>query len=228
MIFKPTTDIKEELRKASLLNPIPEDDMENFRKDLGNFLNFCKDKDEEQKLAGYLKTLLESSFYKKNHLIVLEENKKDMAIKGEYKDCSSNYVFIETKRIKSKEMVKKEDLNAKAFYETIYYYMNERDSGNDELKHIVITNMHEWCIINALEYDRLFWRDTSFRKLYNDFRNNRLGYNDTGQLYEKGLPKTVEQSKGTIHYLYFNLKEECLTNAGEVKKKIDYIYKVAL
>jgi len=226
MIFKPTNNIKEELRKASLFKTVPEEDVETFRDDLNDFLSFCKDKDVEQKLAGYLKTMLESSFYKKNHLIVLEENRKDMAIKGNYNSDAPNFVFIETKRIKSKEMVKEDDLNAKAFYETIYYYMNERDSGNDELKHIVITNMHEWCIINALEYDRLFWRDTSFRKLYNDFKNNRLGYNDTKQLYEIGLPKAVEQSKGTIHYLYLNLKDECLTNDGKVRKKIDHIYKV--
>lgn len=226
MIFKPTTDIKDELRKASLLKPISDEDMSIFKSDLSDFMSFCKEDNVEQTLAGYLKTLLESSFYKKDHLIVLEENRKDMAIKSEYSSEAPNYVFIETKRIKSKDMVKVDDLNAKAFYETIYYYMRERAKGNDELKQIVITNMYEWCIINALEYDRLFWRDTSFKKLYDDFVKNRLGYNDTEQLYKKGLPKAVEHSNGTIHYLYFNLKEECFTSSDNAKKKLDYIYKI--
>lgn len=98
MIFKPTSDIKEELRKASLFKPIPEETMDTFRGDLNDFLSFCKDKDVEQKLAGYLKTMLESSFYQKDYLIVLEENRKDMTIKGDYKSDAPNYVFIETKK----------------------------------------------------------------------------------------------------------------------------------
>ncbi len=226
MNFNPTTDIKEELRKASILRPIPEEDLDTFRREIYDFLSFCNDGDVEQKLAGFLKTMLENSFYKKNNLIVLEENRKDVAIKAEYNSEATNYVFIETKRLRSPEMVKVDNLNAKAFYETIYYYMNERAKGNDQLKHIIITNMHEWCIINAQEYNRLFWRDSAFKNLYLDFVNHRLSYNTTDELYQEGLPKTVKNSNGTIHYLYFNLKDECLTESGEVKKKIDYIYKI--
>ncbi|WNL16939.1 hypothetical protein RJG54_00675 [Arcobacter cryaerophilus gv. pseudocryaerophilus] len=74
-------------------------------------------------------------------------------------------VIIEVKRIKNEsEMISKENFLKKAFFETILYFMRERNQGNIDLKHIIITNVHNWFIIDASEYERIFWSNKTFRK----------------------------------------------------------------
>ena len=226
MKFEPKTDIKEVVRNASLYNPIPDEEIDSFKTHIDDFLDLIKVGQGEQTQAGFLKTMLEKAFYEEKSLIVLEENKKDMSIKSEHSSDSDTYVFIETKKIDSNEMVCKDNLEAKAFYETIYYYMNERNDGNDVLKYIVITNMVEWCIIDALEYARLFWRNRAFRQLYDDFKHNRLSYNTTIEFYNKGIAPFVNESNATIHYTYFNLQDEFKSLNHATKKKYDALYKI--
>ena len=178
MKFEPTIDVKDVVRKASLYKKISQDDIDEFRENVEEFFGFVKIGQEERTQAGFLKTFLVNTFYKDKYLIVEEEDKKDLSIKGAYDPNEKSYVFIETKKVDSTEMVKMDSLEAKAFYETVLYYMNERQKHNDELKHIIITNMNDWCVIDALEYDRLFWRDKYFRKKYIAFINGQLSYTD--------------------------------------------------
>lgn len=134
--------------------------------------------------------------------------------------------FIETKSTTSTEMVKRDDLQAKAFYETILYYMDERQRGNVELKYIVITNMYEWCIIDALDYDRLFWRDSYFNKIYKQFINGQLAFRDTNQFYEEIAAVFVRESKATLRYTFFNLHEQAINQDGTAKQRISDVYKI--
>lgn len=135
-------------------------------------------------------------------------------------------VFIETKSTISDEMVKMDDLRAKGFYETIFYYMSERFSERgDKLKYIIITNMKEWCIINSHEYDRIFWRNHEFNSLFVKFLNKQLSFTDRKQFYEK-IAKYVNESHETIKYCYFNLFESTIKRDGEVKRNVDCFYRI--
>ena len=225
MKFEPTIDVKDVVRKASLYKKISQDDIDEFRENVEEFFGFVKIGQEERTQAGFLKTFLVNTFYKDKYLIVEEEDKKDLSIKGAYDPNEKSYVFIETKKVDSTEMVKMDSLEAKAFYETVLYYMNERQKHNDELKHIIITNMNDWCVIDALEYDRLFWRDKYFRKKYIAFINGQLSYTDRGQFYEE-IATFVKESRSCIHYIFFNLKEQALKKTEEAKKNVNAIYKL--
>lgn len=194
MFFEPSSDIKAIAKKASLYRKISQDSVDLFRKEIKTYFDFLDDHQTEETQKGFVKTFLEHTYYKENYLIVGDENRKDLAILGAYDTSAKTNVFIETKSTTSDEMVRKEDLRAKAFYETILYYMNERDNRNDELKHIVITNMKEWCIIDALDYDRLFWRDNGFKKKYEQFKKGQLSFRTTDQFYENVAAPFVEGS----------------------------------
>ncbi len=61
-------------------------------------------------------------------------------------------VIIEAKKVGSKEMITQHDLNHKAFHEAIFYFMRERDKGNDALTHIVITDFYEWFVFDAKDF----------------------------------------------------------------------------
>ena len=170
MIFEPNSDINAIVKKASLYRNVSQDSTNLFKREIKTLFDFLDDHQTEETQKGFLKTFLEHTYYKDNYLIIGDENRKDLAILGGYDTSANTNVFIETKSTTSIEMVKKDDLRAKAFYESILYYMNERNGRNDELKYIIITNMKEWCIIDALDYDRIFWRDNGFRNKYQQFK----------------------------------------------------------
>jgi len=44
-------------------------------------------------------------------------------------------------------------------HEAILYYLKERiDENNNEIKHIIITNIYEWFIFNAYDFERHFFK----------------------------------------------------------------------
>lgn len=226
MIFEPSSDIKAIVKRASLYRNISQDSVDLFKKEIKTYYDFLDDHQTEETQKGFLKTFLEHTYYKEKYLIVGDEKRKDLAILGAYDPLSRTNVFIETKSTTSDEMVRKDDLRAKAFYETILYYMNERHDRNDELKHIVITNMNEWCIIDALDYDRLFWRDNNFKKKYEQFIKGQLSFKTTDQFYENVAAPFVEESKSILRYTYFNLRELTINKDGTAKSKVSYVYKI--
>ena len=226
MIFEPNSDIKAIVKKASLYRNVSQDSIDLFKKEIKTYFEFLNDHQTEETQKGFLKTFLEHTYYKEKYLIVGDENRKDLAILGAYDTLAKTNVFIETKSTTSDEMVKKDDLRAKAFYETILYYMNDRHNRNDELKHIIITNMKEWCIIDALDYDRIFWRDNSFKKKYEQFINGQLSFKTTDQFYEYVAAPFVEESKSTLRYTYFNLRDLTIDKDGKAKSKVSDVYKI--
>ena len=226
MIFEPNSDIKEIIKKSSLYRNISQESSDLFRKEVKTYFDFLEDGQTEETQKGFLKTFLEHTFFKENYLILGDDKRKDLAILGSYDKSARTNVFIETKSTISNEMVKRDDLRAMAFYETVLYYMNERQDDNSELKHIVITNMNEWCILDALDYDRLFWRDKSFKKSHEQFKRGQLSFKDTKQYYEKIVAPYVEESKATLRYAYFNLRELTINKDNTVKQKISDVYKI--
>ena len=66
------------------------------------------------------------------------------------------------------EMIKDGDLMHKAFYETILYYLREREADNKSLRRIVITNMETWFIFDALDFNRIFYNSVLLKK-YRDY-----------------------------------------------------------
>lgn len=226
MIFEPNSDINAIVKRASLYRNVSQDSSDLFKREIKIFFDFLKDHQTEETQKGFLKTFLEHTYYKDKYLIVGDENRKDLAILGAYDTSANTNVFIETKSTTSTEMVKRDDLRAKAFYESILYYMDERNGRNDELKYIIITNMKEWCIIDALDYDRLFWRDNGFRNKYQQFKNGQLSFKTTEQYYEYIAAPFVEQSCSTLRYSYFNLKDLSINKDGNAKQKISSIYKI--
>ena len=226
MIFEPNTKIKEIVKKSSLYRPISHESSDLFKKEIKMYFEFLKDGQTEETQKGFLKSFLEHTYYHEDYLIIGDEKRKDLAILGDYSTSAKTNVFLETKSTTSTEMVKQDDLQAKAFYETILYYMNERQDGNDELKYIVITNMREWCIIDALDYDRIFWRDSYFRKKYDLFIKKKLAFKDTDQFYENVAAPFVNDSNATLRYTYFNLQELTINQDGTSKQRISDVYKI--
>ena len=55
-------------------------------------------------------------------------------------------------------MISQERPNAKALHELLHYYMQERYiNDNKEIKHLVATNIFEWYIFDAADFERFFF-----------------------------------------------------------------------
>lgn len=226
MIFKANNDIKEIIRKSMLFSKVSEENISLFKAKVKEFFDFLVDGQTEDTQRGFLHKFLDDTYYKEKYLIMDDKDRKDLSILGEYKPSANCNVFIETKSTISQDMVSENDLQNKAFYETILYYMDERSRHNDELKYVIITNMREWCLIDALEYDRIFWRNNAFRKKYEQFKMGQLSYSTTEDFYNLLAAPFVCESQSTLRYYYFNLEKLALRQDGDVRRNIENIYKI--
>jgi hypothetical protein len=119
-------------------------------------------------------------------------------------------VIIEAKVVGSKDMITAHDLNRKAFHEAIFYFMQERERGNDKLTHIVITDFYEWFVFDAQDFDRLFWRNAHLKKTFHAYHNPNLLTKTTAEVYaaiEAEIPKMLKAliTEVAIDCAYFNV-----------------------
>lgn len=93
MKFEPNSKIKETVKKASLYRNITEDSSTLFKREIKTFFDFLNDSQTEETQKGFLKTFLEHTYYGEDYLIIGDENKKDLAILGDYSPMAKTNVF---------------------------------------------------------------------------------------------------------------------------------------
>lgn len=226
MEFKSYTDIRQELKKHHAFGIMNAEAGERFRLALAEIQPKFDTGLSEEDEKTYIRDLLNKAFYDGRHAIRLgARNKIDCQIHVTEDGNSPIGVIIENKYSKAKnnEMVKDGDLLHKAFYETILYFLREREGKNNSLRRVVITNMEEWFIFDALDYNRIFYRSSLLKK-YRDYAAKRVSDASTAAFYTE-CEEFVKQTNITLRYAYFNLKDLAYTKNGEVRKNvIDLFY----
>lgn len=133
-------------------------------------------------------------------------------------------VIIEAKVVGSKDMITIHDLNRKAFHEAIFYFMQERERGNDKLTHIIITDFHDWFVFDAKDFDHLFWRNDQLKKVFHAYHDPNLLTKSTADVYaaiEAHLSKMLT-TEVTIDCAHFNV-----STPNNIKvKELTAIYKL--
>ncbi|MHB9016446.1 MAG: DUF7149 domain-containing protein, partial [Sulfurovum sp.] len=145
----------------------------------------------------------------------------DLAIKKEHKVS----VVIEAKKYQDRDMITKEDLHKKSFYESILYFMRERHQGNQNIYHVIITDFYSWFVFDAKDFDKLFWQNKQIKKIFESINNNSLLGDRTTDFYDlvaKELPnlKVNLFDDLSIECAYFNLKND------NTEKELVAIYKL--
>jgi hypothetical protein len=131
------------------------------------------------------------------------------------KDTNSNVgVIIEAKRPSNKsEMLSKTNLNKKALQELVLYYLRERVTNkNLDIKNLIVTNINEWFIFDENLFERLFAKNKSFVK---QFENFEFGKKSTSVFYKEIAEPFIQGVLSQIEYTYFNLQDfqQVLRNA---------------
>ena len=120
-------------------------------------------------------------------------------------------VLMECKIIGSREFPrikdsKKSVLESKAFFESILYFLREREEGNNYLKHIVLCTLEEIFVIDSKEYERIFGTSKEVRKAFLNC-DKKAGLDTSTQGFYDFLARFCKENKNSMEFTYVNFKE---------------------
>ncbi|WP_114750495.1 DUF7149 domain-containing protein [Pleomorphovibrio marinus] len=196
------------LNKAFLKVKPNRTEIESFKTNLIQLLDRTNDTESEEFHKNLVIDFLKKTYYDPNHFINTK-GRNDLVIHNGDKAKSSVGVILEAKKPTNKsEMVTAEKLNTKAFQELVLYYLRERITHkNLEVKHLVITNINEWFIFDAITFDRLFAQNKILVKQFNDFESGRLADTKTDFFYKQIAEPLIAGITTEIEFTYFNLQD---------------------
>ncbi|HKK47374.1 MAG TPA: hypothetical protein VJ964_17735, partial [Balneolaceae bacterium] len=190
------------LDNAFLQEPITEADFEQFRQRLLRLLRHADDAVEQGESEEHLKNLIKPFFsntnFEEDYFINTKE-RQDLAIHNGKTGKSSVGVIIEAKRpSNTAEMITGDDINRKAFHESILYYLRERiENGNEDITHLIITDIYNWYIFDAQDFERLFYESKKLTGWYKEWNQGRKVSSRTQFVYDH-LSEFVEELDGSI------------------------------
>ncbi|WP_121275902.1 class I SAM-dependent DNA methyltransferase [Helicobacter pylori] len=118
-------------------------------------------------------------------------------------------VIIEFKALKNpNEFVKGGDLNVKALHESLFYYLIERNNGNNNLKHLILGTIKELYIIDANEFE-VFNKDKEIQKAFEDCHDKKGNDPRTKAFYD-ACQKRLNELDHSLKYHHIPLKKENL------------------
>ena len=199
---------KKALNKAFLKVKPNRTEIEGFKTNLIQLLDRTNETESEEFHKNLVSDFLKDTYYKLNHFINTK-GRNDLVIHNGPESKTSVGVIIEAKKPTNKtEMVSTTKLNAKAFQELVLYYLRERiNHKNLEVKHLVITNINEWFIFDAMVFDRLFAQNKSLVKQFQEFEAGRLAETKTDFFYKQVAEPFIADIKTEIEFTYFNLQD---------------------
>lgn len=193
-------------------------DIERFKKHLIALLDLSNDKESEEFHKNLVSDFLKKTWYDPNHFINTK-GRNDLVIHNGPKANTEVGVILEAKKPTNKsEMPSKGNLNSKAFQELVLYYLRERITHkNNSVRHIVVTNIYEWYIVDALHFDRLFAQNKKLVREFEDFEAGRLADTKTDFFYKNVAEPELEKVKDKIPFTFFDFREydKILRNADK-------------
>lgn len=199
-----------------------EADFNRFKEALARLLERIDESARENIQETYVRDFLLEAFYQNRN----EINKKgdiDFAIHlGKTKESKVG-VIIEAKRPNSGEMISVGNPNAKALHQAILYFMRERvDENNIDLKYIVVTNIKEWFIFKATDFNRYFHDNATFRRDYEEWRDKIKNAQKTRDFYTEIAKPELDRLEYPLFCTHFKLKD--YENADE--RELIALYKI--
>ncbi|WP_026951473.1 class I SAM-dependent DNA methyltransferase [Algoriphagus mannitolivorans] len=183
-------------------------DIEKFKFNLIALLDQSNDKESEEFHKNLVSDFLKKTWYDPNHFINTK-GRNDLVIHNGAKSNTEVGVIIEAKKPTNKaEMPSKTNLNSKAFQELILYYLRERiTEKNTSVRHLVVTNIYEWYIVDAIHFDRLFAQNKKLVKDFEEFSAGTKSDTRTDFFYKSIAEPELEKVKDSIPFAYFDFRE---------------------
>ncbi|EGG1160289.1 class I SAM-dependent DNA methyltransferase, partial [Campylobacter jejuni] len=194
------------LNEKDFFNPyyrkkqIMQNEFDIFNKALMQYLErleSSQSENEDYLVANALSPFLTMLNFK-THIKTKQKGKSEIDLSMSKDEFSKDLeVLIEAKKPNSKEFITHTKVNSKALHETILYYFRNREYSFS-LKFIIITDFYKFYIFKISEFEELFYKNPSFKKLFEEFCNpNSLFKGNTEEFY-KEVAKLIENSKENL------------------------------
>ena len=221
---------KQSLNKAFLKQRPLRNEIDLFKDNLTKLLGKIDEIEREENQKTHVRDFLRDTYYKESHEINTKDT-KDLVIHIGKTNKDNVGVMIEAKRPSNKsEMMTADKPNAKAFQELVLYYLRERiEAKNNDIKYLVATNIHEWYIFEASYFEKAFFKNKSFVKQYEDWRDGKKVAKDTSLFYNEIAKPFINALEDEIPCTYFDIRsyETALKNADkEDDKKLIQLFKI--
>jgi hypothetical protein len=221
MKFEPKK-VQRSINGAFLKEPAYRKKFNAFKEALGKLLTEIKQTEEANEQEEHFKYLLPPFFkavgfgdYKIN-----TSSNIDLAIYTGSKTKDPLGVLMEVKRPSNKpQMISKDRLNRKALHEAVLYYLDQRiDQKNDDLKHIIITDLNHWFIFDAHEFHRCFY-ESPLKRTYKEWKAKRKVSPNNDFMYNQ-IASFIDENDATISGISLPLKP--VGKLLEAKEGSDY------
>ena len=181
---------KSSLNKAYRDEPIGRNDIELFKEQLKQLFIKADTAHSEDTLKDFVTEFLRNTYYKTEHIITVNKERKDFSIHTGKATKDPVAVIAEVKKMAAAEMITEARPNVKAFHELVLYYLRERITfGNNAVKHLLATDVNNWLIIDANEFDKKIYSNTKIKKLYelyiSDKKDNPFFYGELKKILEE-------------------------------------------
>ncbi len=228
--MRPPLKPRQALNPAFLKIKPQRQEIENFKTHLIHLLDNIDENEHEEfnknALIDFLKKAgMDNRFY------INTKGRNDLVIHTDKTADSPTGVIIETKKPGNKgEMPKLDNLNCKAVQELVLYFLRERITlQNSSVKYLVATDVREWFVFDAQEFDRAFAQNKELVRQFKDFEDGRLSNTSTDFFYKEIAKPIIDKAQANLEFTYFNIRdyEKALRNADKADdSKLIVLYKL--
>lgn len=218
--------VNRSLNKAYLKETAGRSSIEKCKKQLLHLLEKADPASSEDTLKDYITDFLKNTWYAPEYAITINKGKKDFSIHSGKTAKEPVAVIAEVKKTGSPEMITAEKPNVKALHELVLYYLQERiTGGNNQIKYLLATDVHQWYLIDANEFDKKIYSNTRIKKLYETYVNDKK---DNPFFYDE-LKRILGESDITLTATLLQLDQywkSAANNDPADDKKLVPLYKI--
>lgn len=185
---------------------------------LKNLIYEINDKNTEETNKGYIRDFLRGLGFQQEGFKVNAEGRIDLAISKK----NVNYVLLETKKLRSADMISESHINRKALHELILYFMRERfDKGNTRMTYLIATDGIDWFIFDATLFNKIFAKNKCFAKSYSESQVAQTTLDvTTSDFYTNIAAPFVEKHIDELEYVHLNVNDLFQKNSEINKTRV--------
>ncbi|MEO6758370.1 MAG: hypothetical protein ABIO24_02870, partial [Saprospiraceae bacterium] len=198
------------LSPAYRTQSLSRDSMERFKRQFALLRSRITDaaSESEEHLKNLVADFLKEVWYRDTHYINTRD-RQDLVIHTGKTAKDPAGVILEVKRPGNRnEMISAARPNGKALHELLRYYLNERQQGgNREIKRLIVTNIDEWFLFDAADFEKHIYSNAGLLKRYDDWREGRLGAGSTDWFYKEIAAPFFEKELPSLDCTHFRLDD---------------------
>ncbi len=167
----------------------------------------------EKAFESELKSLLKNTFYKEIYIgnRPYKKGEADLIIAESKNASSKTSVLIEVKSpLDKNDFITKTDLNRKSFFQAVTYFLTEIvEKQNFNIKNILITDIEDFYLFDAVEFHKLFYKSSLRKKFDNWYFKTQSGTSIT-DFYQQVENYINSEEQIEIEFSHFQLTDDLI------------------